>query len=274
MMRLSFANGEHTDVVVGAGAATLGTAEGNTLVLANRDVAPWHARVTDDARGGVLEVLDPEARTHVNARPVREKALLRCGDVVCLGKVMFTIKLDRDDLVDTHPPLVSTLPPAAEPPRVVLRGVSGSHFGKTIAVNPRIVIGRDPGCDLVIDEMHVEPRHATLETAGDRIHLRDLAASSASNATSVGGVRVQSAVVYARDQLVFGRSHFIVEAPGLPVRGEGTLRSGYSITAPHGAAPADPDAQPSSHSRGAMWWLIGVAALIALGLALLFQHGI
>lgn len=274
MMRLSFANGQHADVVVGAGTTSLGTAEGNTLVLASRDVAPWHARVTVDARGGVLEVVDPAAHTHVNARPVREKALLRCGDVVCLGKVMITIKLDRDDLIDTQPPAASTLPPAIQPPRVVLRGVSGSHFGKTIAVNPRIVIGRDPACDLVIDEAHVEPRHATLETAGDAIYLRDLAATNATSATSVGGVHVQSAVVYARDQLVFGRSHFIVEAPGLPVRGEDILRSGYSVTAPHVPNPVNGETGQSPHARGSVWWLIGVAALIALGLALLFQHGV
>ena len=271
-MRLSFANGEHADIVVGAGTTSLGTAEGNTLVLSNRDVAPWHARVTVDVRGGVLEVLDPAARTHVNARPVREKALLRCGDVVCLGKVMITVKLDRDDLIETRPPAASsTLPPAAQPPRVVLRGVSGSHFGKTIAVNPRIVIGRDPGCDLVVDETSLAARQATLENIGEAIYLRDLAAT---DAISVGGVQAHDAVVHAGDQLVFGRSHFIVEAPSLPVRGEDMLRSGYAMSASHIADPGDGEAAPSPHARSAVWWLIGVAALIALGLALLFQHGV
>ncbi len=274
MMRLSFANGEHADVVVGADAASLGTAAGNTLVLASRDVAPWHVRIIDDARGGVLEVLDPAARTHVNARPVREKALLRCGDVLCLGKVMITIKFDRDDMVDTLPPAASNLPPASEPPRVVLRGVSSGYFGKTIAVNPRIVIGSDPGCDLVIDEANMGLRHATLENVGDAIYLRELGASGATSATSVGGVSVQSAVVYASDQLVFGRNHFIVEAPGLPVRGEDTLRSGYSITGPHVPESSHEETQAPPHARASVWWLIGAAALIALGLALLFQHGI
>lgn len=273
-MRLSFANGEHADVVVGAGASSLGSAEGNTLVLATRDVAPWHARVIDDARGGVLEVLDPAARTHVNARPVREKALLRCGDVVCLGKVMITIKLDRDDMVDGLPPPVSTLSPVNEPPRVVLRGVSSSQFGRTIAVNPRIVIGRDPDCDLVIDEANVAPRLATLETVGNAIYLRDLASTSIAGTTTLGGIDVRSAVVYAGDQLVFGHSHFIVEAPGLPVRGEGRERSGYSITAPHVPDHPSESAAESAHTRGSIWWLIGAAALIALGLVLLFQHGI
>ncbi|MEO7062758.1 MAG: FHA domain-containing protein [Dokdonella sp.] len=270
-MRLSFANGEHAEVVVDAGSASLGTAEGNTLVLSSRDVAPWHARVTMDSRGGVLEVLDPAARTHVNARPVREKALLRCGDVVCLGKVMITIKLDRDELLERKLPAPSALQTAVEPPRVVLRGVSGSHFGKTIAINPRIVIGRDPSCDLVVDETHLAPQQATLENVGEAIYLRDLAAT---DVVSVGGVQAHDAVVHAGDQLVFGRSHFIVEAPSLPVRGEDRPQPGYSITAPHVPDAVGAEAGQPAHTRGAVWWLIGAAALIALGLALLFQHGV
>ena len=101
-MRLSFANGEHADVVVDEGAASLGNAEGNTVVLSGRDVAAWHARLTVDERGIVLHVLDPTARTHVNARPVREKALLRCGDMLCLGKVMIEMKGDGEDLIESR----------------------------------------------------------------------------------------------------------------------------------------------------------------------------
>jgi pSer/pThr/pTyr-binding forkhead associated (FHA) protein len=149
--------------------------------------------------------------------------------------------------------------------------VSGSHFGKTIAVNPRLVIGRDPECDLVVDEARMAPRHAVLENVGDAIYLRDLAAT---NATSVNGVGTRNAIVYAGDQLAFERSHFIVEAPGLPLRGEDTTAAAQAITEAHDAVPADGEAAQSRHPQGATWWLIGVAALIALGLVLLIQHGI
>lgn len=270
-MRLSFANGEHADVVVDAGTASLGSAEGNTLVFSSRDVAPWHASLTVDSRGGVLEVLDTSARTHVNARPVREKALLRCGDVLCLGKVTITIKLDRDELLDTRVPAQSPPQPAAQPPRVVLRGVSGSHFGKTIAVNPRILIGREPGCDLVVDDTQLAPKQATLENVGESIYLRNLAGS---DVVTVAGVQVANAVVHAGDQLVFGRSHFIVEAPSLPARGEDTTRLGDSITAPHVPNSSHGKQDQQTSAGGAVGWLIGVAALIALGLAWLFQYGV
>ena len=71
-MRLSFVNGGHDDLVVTSGGVNLGSADGNDVVIDGKDVSPWHARIFVDARGIVLQVLDPAAQTHVNARPVRE----------------------------------------------------------------------------------------------------------------------------------------------------------------------------------------------------------
>lgn len=267
-MRLSFANGEHADFIVDEGAASLGNAEGNTVVLPGRGVAAWHARLTVDGRGIVLEVLDPTARTHVNARPVREKALLRCGDMLCLGKVMIALKADRDDLIDTRPAAEAGTPPPSHPPRVLLRGVSGSHFGKAIAVNPRLTIGSDRGCDLVLDEARIAPHHATIEYVGDAIHLRETVPS---DGTTVNGVRVNAAVVHAGDQLTFDHSHFIVEAPGLPPRGDAA--AARAITEQIDAVDEDDSVGAAPRAQGAIWWLIGAAALIALGLGLLIHRG-
>ena len=119
-MRLSFGNGERADFVLDDGVVNLGSAVGNGVVLTDRDVAPWHARVVVDARGIVLEIMDPNARTHVNARPVREKALLRCGDMLCLGRTAITIKADSDATITTAIPDAAMTPPApAMPPRAI-----------------------------------------------------------------------------------------------------------------------------------------------------------
>jgi pSer/pThr/pTyr-binding forkhead associated (FHA) protein len=271
LMRLSFLNGEHADFVVGNGVVSLGQAEGNTLVLAGRDVAPWHARVNVDARGIVLEVLDFAARTHVNARPVREKALLRLGDVLVLGVVAMMLKPDRDDAIET------TLPPEPiesgdasdfAPARVVLRGVAGGHFGRAIALRQRLVVGRAADCDIVVDDAQIAPHHASIESIGEAIGLRDMGSGAG---VLVNGLRVSTAVLHGGDQLAFGRDHFVVEAPGMPLRGE---------TAPDDAL-ADADQNPAISAdaaapvdaRGSIWWLIGAAALIALGLVWMLLRG-
>ncbi|MCR6700130.1 MAG: FHA domain-containing protein [Dokdonella sp.] len=210
-MRLSFPNGEHRDVVIAAGAVTLGSAEGNTIVIAADGVHAWHARVTADARGLVLDVLDAAARTHVNARPVREKALLRLGDTVCLDRVAVLVKPDRDTDVASDADTIDA-DGCAPVARAALRGISGSWFGKSIALNPRLTIGSSAGNDLVVDEAGVEPLHATIVLGGQRIVLR----SHGSGGVHVNGVVVAAAVLRSGDQVVVGRNRFLIEAPGLP----------------------------------------------------------
>lgn len=268
-MRLSFANGERADFIMDGGVVNLGSAVGNGVVLAGKDVAPWHARLLVDARGIVLEIMDPSARTHVNARPVREKALLRCGDVVCLGQTAIALKADSDETISVAIPSASpdSMAPS-QPARVVLRGVAGSHFGKAVAVNPRLVIGSGAGSDLRLDDPRIAARHAVIECDGERIWLRDI---DSFEGTLVNGVRVRNAAVHPGDQLGFERSQFVVEAPGLPMRGD----AGESAEGAHAAVPqvGNEDAA-ASPVQGSIWWLIGAAALIGLGLLLLIHRGI
>ena len=268
-MRLSFLNGEHADFVVEDGVISLGGAEGNTLVLAGRDIAPWHARITVDRRGIVLEVLDFAARTHVNARPVREKALLRLGDVLVLGVVAMMLKPDRDDAIETRLPAESEDTedvPDGAPARVVLRGVAGSHFGRAIALNQRLVVGRAADCDIVIDDAQIAPHHATVENIDESICLRDMGSGAGA---LVNGLRLTTAVLHTGDQIAFGRDHFLIEAPGLPLRGE-VAAAPRADTAE--TESADAIAMPTD-ARGSIWWLIGAAALIALGLVWILLRG-
>ncbi len=268
-MRLSFLNGEHADFVVEDGVISLGSAEGNTVVLAGRDIAPWHARITVDRRGIVLEVLDFAARTHVNARPVREKALLRLGDVLVLGVVAMMLKPDRDDAIETRLPAESEDTedtPDGAPARVVLRGVGGSHFGRAIALKQRLVVGRAADCDIVIDDAQIAPHHATVENIAEAICLRDMGTGAGA---LVNGLRLTTAVLHTGDQIAFGRDQFVVEAPGLPLRGEVMM----SPETAHAEAEASDAIAMPADTRGSIWWLIGAAALIALGLVWILLRG-
>ena len=270
-MRLSFLNGEHADFVVEDGVISLGQADGNTVVLSGRDIAPWHARINVDQRGIVLEVLDFAARTHVNARPVREKALLRLGDVLCLGVVAMMLKPDRDDAIETALPAESddTIDGSDNAPtRVVLRGVAGSHFGRAIALRQRLVIGRAGDCDIVVDDAQIAPHHASVENIDETICLRDMGSGAGA---LVNGLRLTTAVLHTGDQLAFGRDHFLIEAPGMPLRGEVAMAQ-PELTAEEAAAAEAVQAVPAD-TRGSIWWLIGAAALIALGLVWILLRG-
>ena len=287
-MRLCFPNNEHPDVLIAPGDTAIGSAPDNAIVLTAPGIAPHHARLSVGERSTVLAAGEGGARIHVNARPVVEKAILRLGDVVSLDTIKFTLKPDRDDSISADVPGHVTPPPAAAvdaagdtatrvrqlPARVVLRGVSGSYFGKIVPVRGRLLIGRGSDCGLILDEPEMSRHHAAIENAGDGIYLRDLGSA---NGTFVNGVLVRDAVLHTDDQIAFDRNRFLLEAPSLPTRGD--LEStpapaqGVNITQTMRAIDKQPVAPPAppveERNRNDIWWLIGAAALIAAGIAVL-----
>jgi pSer/pThr/pTyr-binding forkhead associated (FHA) protein len=282
-MRLHFPNKEHDDMLAAQGETSIGAASDNALVLDRPGIAPHHATISVGDRGYVLSVVDPNARVHVNARPVREKAILRLGDVVSLDTLQFMLKPDRDASIRTDVPAASTATPRPAgdadtrtrmlPPKAVLRGVSGAYFGKIVPLRGRLVIGRGSDCDLVLDEPEMSRRHAVIENSGDGMYLRDLGSS---NGTFVNGVQVRDAVLHPDDQIAFDQNRFLLEAPGLPSREQAGSISEHdapNITQTMRAVRLpDEDKAPrpaSNASRNDIWWLIGAAALIGMGIALL-----
>jgi len=285
-MRLHFPNNEHEDMLIAHGDTSIVAAADNTLVLTGPGIAPHHAMISVGDRGYVLSVLDPSGRVHVNARPVREKAILRLGDVVSLDTLQFMLKPDRDASIRTDVPAaaLSTPPPPRAtgesatrtrivPPKAVLRGVSGTYFGKIVPLRGRLVIGRGSDCDLVLDEPEMSRRHAVIENSGDGMFLRDLGSS---NGTFVNGVQVRNAVLHPDDQIAFDQNRFLLEAPGLPSReqvGSVSEHNAPNITQTMRAVRLPEDDLPgkaaNAASRNDIWWLIGAAALIGMGIALL-----
>jgi len=284
-MRLHFPKKEHDDMLVAQGDTSIGSASDNSVVLNASGIASHHASLSVSDRGFVLSVVDPDARVHVNARPVREKAILRLGDVVSLDTLQFVLKPDRDASIRTDVPAapLNTTPtkPTGDaetrariiPPKAVLRGVSGTYFGRIVPLRSRLTIGRGSDCDLVLDEPEMSRQHAVIENSGDGIYLRDLGSS---NGTFVNGVQVRNAVLHADDQIAFDHNRFLLEAPGLPRRDQAAAQSEHdapNITQTMQAVrlPEEKRAPraPSPSSRNDIWWLIGAAALISAGIAML-----
>ncbi|HET8941114.1 MAG TPA: FHA domain-containing protein, partial [Rudaea sp.] len=159
---------------------------------------------------------------------------------------------------------------------LVLRGVSGNYFGKIVPVQGQLTIGSGNDCGLVLDETRMHQRHASVEVVGESIYLRDLGSV---DGTTVNGVNVRDAVLYPDDQIGFEHNRFVLEAPGLPQRGDAiavdeTAEPIAGITQSMRAVPrptpsAEPAPEPAAQ-RNDIWWLIGVAALIGIGLGILF----
>jgi S-DNA-T family DNA segregation ATPase FtsK/SpoIIIE len=86
---------------------------------------------------------------------------------------------------------VRIVPTGYQPPQSARRTqiVSGAGAGTTIPLERSvvIVIGRDPACDIVLDDPLVSKRHARLEIGQGRVELVDL---NSANGILVGGAPV------------------------------------------------------------------------------------
>ncbi len=142
---------------------------------------------------------------------------------------------------------------------------------------PVTIVGRDPSCDIVIDDITVSKRHVKLELVGPTLYAEDL---SSTNGLRVNGHSATRQVVHHLDVIEIGnhKMHVFDDAmlPGGALRPESTVQTGSGRTrlVEHAPAPqpgnivirtAEDDAatlpladtQPTSASR-ASWRLFGL----------------
>jgi hypothetical protein len=287
-MQLTFPNGEHPNVAFNYGEVSVGSKAGLGVSLSGKNLAPHHASLVADRRGLWMRIPSGTPGVHLNARPVKRLAMLRVGDQICLEQVQIVISEDSPQVIER------TIPVAAPPvlaeaqkvsaARVVLRGVAGAHYGRSITLTEPRVIGRGANCDIRIDELGIADRHLQLELQGDRVVLRSLSANSGA---VVNGVAVRDAVLAPGDQLVLDSHRFVLEAPGLPPRGqEAAVRSGVvahtqtikavKVPAPleggGGGKPLEDAPAASSVDPGALWWLIAAATVLGVAIFALLVY--
>ncbi|THD08097.1 FHA domain-containing protein [Metallibacterium scheffleri] len=251
-MRIAILAPEKIEFSSAAASITLGSSAGDDIVLAGEGVAAAHARLSLDARGYVLEVGAAVAPIHVNARPVRERALLHAGDQISIGAAQVL-------LLGEH--VCEACPDDAEPDTEVppgalsLRGIGGSRSGAALSVAPTLELGADglpAGLGANAGSLRVfcvQGRPAML--------CRDLPMAAWPR---INGHVAACAWLHDGDQISIGAQRYLVDAPPDAAR-----HDAVDAFIPAEAARPEDTAGP----RREVWWLLLTAAVIALVLALL-----
>ena len=94
--------------------------------------------------------------------------------------------------------------------RVVV-SLEGNILAEVSLAKPVTVVGRHPGCDIVIDAPHVSARHMLFRVVDEAVYVEDLAST---NGTVVNGVAASHQVVQHLDLIELGRHklHFFDES--------------------------------------------------------------
>lgn len=283
-MRLVFPGREHADVSLHPGELRLGSSAQCEVCIAGVGWLPHHATISVHPQRGLwLRLEAGVGMVHVNARPIRELALLRLGDIVSLGKIRFCVMLEHDDVIVRELPSNSNgtgnQAERVAAARAVLRGVAGGWHGRTFPLGRGVVLGSAPDADIHVEGAGLAPHHARLSLRQEQVILHALAPG---NALLVNGETVEDAILHPGDQIAIEPHRFVIEAPGLPPRG-GTAftprqrpitQTIPAIRArdvePAQASVDEPAAKPGRSSLG---WLLLAAVLIACAFGALLVFG-
>lgn len=169
--------------------------DGSVCQLAVNDarVSTRHARLTADEEGWVLEDLQSTNGTMVNGQKVRR---MRIGwrQAFHVAEVRLTPLQVVREVSHQAAPFQGTVMVAvdelAPPPQDALARA---------ATKPRMVVGRSPEADIVVDSPHVSLRHVLVEQKPDGFLVTDLRST---NGTFVNGERI-TAPTLVRPRQVF-----------------------------------------------------------------------
>ncbi|MFC4762073.1 FHA domain-containing protein [Dyella koreensis] len=250
-MRIEFPNSAREDFRWDQLLLRIGSAPDNDLVLAAHQAGSHHLRIQQDRRGWVLQVLPQGNRIYVNARPVRERALLRPGDILSVGDCRMLLR--SNDEPDTRQPLDA---PPLERCTVALRAVAGPLSGRVLSVQDKLELGPLGRYPLELPQGEA----ASLRVSwGDGQLWLETTQSSARYPLRLNGVAVEQVALLPGDQIGLAMHRFVLDAPGMEPEPE------IVMPEPEPAHLPEEDAGP----RGEVWWLIVTAAVLALGIALI-----
>lgn len=250
-MRIEFPNSAREDFRWEQAQLRIGSAPDNDLVLAAHQAGSHHLRIQQDRRGWVLQVLPAGNRIYVNARPVRERALLRAGDILSVGDCRMV--LCADEAPQGRSPLNV---PALERCTVGLRAVAGPLSGRVFPVREKLELG--PHGRIPLELPQGEQAAIRVVWRSNQLWLES-AQQSERYPLRVNGVVMQEAALLPGDQVGLAMHRFVVDAPGMEPEPEPIPL----------APPAEHLPEEDAGPRSEVWWLIVTAAILALGIALI-----
>lgn len=251
-MRIEFPNSTRAVVSWNQALLRIGSDSDNDVVLAAGQAAPHHLRISLDKRGWVLDVLPDATRIYVNARPVRERAILRAGDTLSVGDCRMLLCADEAPAARTSPAM-----PEQERCTVALRAVAGPLSGQVLPLADRLELG--PQGRIPLDLPQGELATVAIFWRDGQLRMEGSQSVVGRYPVRVNGIGVQQTILLPGDQIGIGMHRFLIDAPGLEPEPEIVLPP----------EPASPLPEDTAGPRGEVWWLIATAAVLALGIALL-----
>ncbi|WP_428635074.1 FHA domain-containing protein [Sedimenticola sp.] len=194
MLRLQLHQQPHRFVKLSFATVTVGRDESNDLVIDAPTVSDFHAEITCQAHRYYIVDLLSAGGTFVNGQCISGRCELKSWDLVRLGKVEL-------EVADSN---------KCRPGDWALRPQSSQLASQFYPLKAITVVGRDPDCDIAIDNNMLSRCHARLVIDEHQLRVIDL---NSANGTFVNGRRITEARARPGDELRFDEEAFIILGP-------------------------------------------------------------
>lgn len=246
MLKLQFLDNRQPSIWLVDERVSIGRDKSNKVVINDEGVSVFHAELRQE--DGRLFLWDSGSvnGTFVNGEKITGKREVSAGDVI-------RFYLIDVQIVDPSKGPAAPLPDAVKrdldkpaQPMWQLKAMTGTISGKMFPVDGTKVIGRDPGCDIIVAGAHVSRRHAELSIRSGKLWVKDLGSS---NGSFVNGKRQDEIALKNGDEVKFDAMTFKVVGPSEDGADEGFDEADMTqfrpVVPPKPAAAAAPAPQPA-----------------------------
>lgn len=267
MLKLQFRDRRREAVWLVDQSFTIGSNARNSLMINDSGILDVHAEIINQNNQLVLVDKSAGKGCWVNGKPVTSHANLKKNDVIKLGDIELVL-VDPKSTVGSTPKQTQSRP--AESTWSIYSKASWLDQSR-FNISSRVIIGRDPSCDITLPLDHLSRQHVALEIKNGQLHVNDL---DSSNGTFVNGERVSSTVVKPGDKIkldvvtfeVIGPTHdpnktIIRSAPASKPKAASTNTAKSSAAAKPKAKPAAQTTKPPQSKKlaaqGKQNWIEG-----------------
>jgi pSer/pThr/pTyr-binding forkhead associated (FHA) protein len=219
---------------------TIGRDKANGLVINDEGISIFHAELRQEDKKLFLRDCGSVNGTFLNGTKLTGTAEIKAGDIFRLHLVEFEI-VDPSRTQTELPQRVNREVERPALPQWQVKATTGAMAGKLFPIDGTKIVGRDPGCDIIVTGTHVSRRHAELSIRGGQLWVKDLGSS---NGSFVNGKRNEEVILKNGDEVKFDAMTFRVVGPADTAE-EGFEGADQTQFRPV-IAPAQPVAKPAA----------------------------
>jgi pSer/pThr/pTyr-binding forkhead associated (FHA) protein len=203
MLKLQFKDRRRESVWLVDTKFSIGKSSSNSLVIEDSSIDDTHAEIVNNRDQLSLIKKTSKGIVKINGTMISQNSAIKANDTITLG----TVELE---LIDSQS-LISNPPKQTKALQIWSLHSSASGLEKNdFIINKKIIIGRDPSCDISLTLDYLSRNHVSLEPKNGKLFIEDL---NSSNGTYVNGKRVEKAELKPGDKIKLDVLTFEVRGP-------------------------------------------------------------